>query len=73
MAARLWGKDAAALEVWDEPNPIDGNEDQVARDYMDVLKPTYQAVKQAAPGLPVLAGATAYADGRSSPTCTRTG
>ncbi len=60
--ARLWGQYAAALEVWNEPNG--GNEDQVATAYMDVLRPTYQAVKQIAPRLPVLAGAIAYADGQ---------
>src|SRR5438067_551400 len=52
MVARLWGQDAAALEVWDEPNSMGGNEDPVASAYMDILRPTYQAVKQAAPRLP---------------------
>jgi hypothetical protein len=60
--ARLWGQYAAALEVWNEPNG--GNEDQAASAYMDVLRPTYQAVKQIAPRLPVLAGAIAFADGK---------
>jgi hypothetical protein len=60
--AQLWGRYAAAIEIYNEPN--NGGEEEIAGEYMDVLRPTYRAVKSVAPNLPVLAGSIAYADDR---------
>ena len=62
--ARRWGDYLVALEVWNEPNAPNFlvSRDQV-RDYARLVRATYRPVKRAAPGLKVLAGSLATADG----------
>jgi hypothetical protein len=55
----------AALEIWNEPNEANGSflvSSNPARDYMRLVKAAYPRVKAERPGLPVLAGALAFAD-----------
>jgi hypothetical protein len=63
--ARRWGDRMAALEIWNEPN--EANQDFLvsadpAADYVKLVKAAYSPVKSVRPNLPVLAGATSFAD-----------
>lgn len=66
FVAKRWGSKLAALEVWNEPNLADQYSlhaaDPAATDAA-LLKAAYPRIKQEAPGLPVLAGTLAGADG----------
>ncbi len=61
--ARRYAASLAALEIWNEPN-----DDRYltsadnAADYVRLVKAAYPAVKAAAPGVAVLAGAIQYSD-----------
>lgn len=65
IAERYAGR-IAALELWNEPNYDVGHTNLTTADkpgvYTAMVKAAYPAVKAVAPGLPVLAGATAFAD-----------
>jgi hypothetical protein len=55
-----YGTSLAALEVWNEPNLIDGywwRTTDPAGDYAELLKAAYPAAKAGNPSVPVLAGA----------------
>ena len=66
--AQRYGSRIAAVELWNEPNYVgtDGYSPFVAADrpaaYAALVKAAYPAVKAAAPGLPVLAGAMSFSD-----------
>jgi polysaccharide biosynthesis protein PslG len=62
--ADRWGADLAALEIWNEPNCycFFRSSTPVA-DYAPLLRSSYEAVKQAAPGLPVLGASLLFSDG----------
>jgi polysaccharide biosynthesis protein PslG len=62
--AERWGADLAALEIWNEPNCycFFRSSTPVA-DYAPLLKSSYEAVKRAAPGLPVLGASLLFSDG----------
>jgi polysaccharide biosynthesis protein PslG len=62
--AERWGADLAALEIWNEPNCycFFRSSTPVA-DYAPLLKTSYEAVKRAAPGLPVLGASMLFSDG----------
>ena len=72
-AAQLWNGYLTAIEVGNEPNALLGpsmtNADferadaQAAAEYVPVVKDSYQAIKQVAPQVIVLAGAIAFNDG----------
>ena len=62
--AQRWGDRLAALEIWNEPNLSDFlNSADPAAEYAALLRAAYPRVKQAAPGLTVLAPALAFSDG----------
>jgi hypothetical protein len=62
--ARRWGDRIVALEIWNEPNQrFFWNSDDPARDYGALLRAAYGAVKAERPGLEVIGGSIAYADG----------
>lgn len=67
FVARRYGDRLAALELWNEPNYNDGDyspfiaSDRAAA-YARLVKAAYPAIKQVAPGLPVLMGALSFAD-----------
>lgn len=62
--ARRWGDHMDALEIWNEPNlPAFMRSPQPARAYAAIVKSAYPQIKDAAPGLPVLAGAMSLSDG----------
>ncbi|MDQ3433263.1 MAG: DNRLRE domain-containing protein [Actinomycetota bacterium] len=63
--ARRWGDRMAALEIWNEPNEANQSflvSSDPAAAYVALVKAAYSPVKNARPELPVLAGATSFAD-----------
>jgi hypothetical protein len=72
-AAELWKGQLTAIEVGNEPNAVLGPsmttadftraDAQAAAEYVPVVKDSYQAIKQVAPHVTVLAGAIAFSDG----------
>jgi hypothetical protein len=63
--AQRWGSKMAALEVWNEPNDSAFfKSPNAVADYAALVKAAYPRVKAAAPGVPVLAGAMEFADGK---------
>jgi hypothetical protein len=62
--AGRWQGQLAAVEVWNEPNQrFFLRSRDPARAYGRLVRAVYRPVKRAAPGVRVLAGAMAYADG----------
>jgi polysaccharide biosynthesis protein PslG len=65
--ARRYRSSLAALEIWNEPNYNSGgyttlNTTDRPRVYTAMVKAAFRAIKAAAPEIPVLAGATSFAD-----------
>ncbi len=64
--ASRYGADLAAIEIWNEPDQA--NEDYLAgphkaERYAQLVRAAYPAIKQASPGVPVLAGALVGSNG----------